>query len=199
MGALIAVVGNTGAGKTTFAHQLAKHEGFTCGLEDLMERPFQALFARDLQRYALANQVDFLLYRAEQERILRQAPETGVLDGGMDLDFWVFTRLFHEKGYLSAEEFDLCRRLYTQLRLSLPAPEMIIWLQAPLEVLAARYARRGRPYEIARLQDLKDIDRLLQDWLGAGTEAAVVRVDAGRDDPAFCEEIEALLPRLHAL
>ena len=63
------------------------------------ERPFQALFKQDA-RYALANQLDYLLFRAEQEKELSASHKIGLVDGGLDLDFHGFTRLFHARGLL---------------------------------------------------------------------------------------------------
>src|SRR5512134_3252917 len=115
MGKLIVIVGPSGVGKTTLVRALAQAYPFETAFEQHLERPFQSLFKQD-KRYALANQMDYLLYRAEQERVLRAAPQTGLVDGGLDLDFHGFTRLFHARGLLTDAEFDLCQRLYELLR-----------------------------------------------------------------------------------
>ena len=118
MGRLIAIMGNTGVGKSTLARQLCRLHDFTSGLEQHAERPYQRLFAQaepssaDQKRYALANQLDYLLLRAEQEQYIRSLPGLGIQDGGLDLDFYVFTRHFYQKGYLAEAEYVLCQRLY---------------------------------------------------------------------------------------
>lgn len=183
MGRIIAVVGNSGVGKTTVARQLCSLGHFVAGFEQHAERPFQALFSLDHQRYALANQVDYLLLRAEQELSIRRAELDGVIDGGLDQDFYVFTRLFARRGYLGSAEYQLCERTYELLRQVLPAPEVVVYLVAPLEAITARFERRGRPVEIATLQDLKIIQGLLDDWIGKYPPERVITVDASLDDP----------------
>src|SRR5687768_7293797 len=97
---LLVIVGPSGAGKTTLANALAKHGSFDLALEQHGERPFQALFKQD-PKYALANQLDYLLYRAEQEQALRGGNRPALMDGGLDLDFHGFTRLFYARGWLN--------------------------------------------------------------------------------------------------
>lgn len=125
---LVAVVGPSGVGKTSLARALRAAYPFNVGLEQHAERPFQSLFKSDA-RYALANQVDYLLLRAEQERGLRRSAETGLVDGGLDQDFHGFTRLFRARNYLREAEFDLCRRLYETIRASQPPPDLVIALK----------------------------------------------------------------------
>ena len=184
MGKLIVVVGNPGVGKTTLTEALRAAGDFATGLEEHAARPFQALFKNDAG-FALANQIDFLLLRAEQECFIRAAPKTGLQDGGLEMDFFVFTRLFHRKGLLSTQEFRLCERLVAQIRSSQPPPEGILWLTAPLEVVAERFARRGRPLEIATLDDLQAIQTLLDDWRGSLDPSRTLRIDATENDPSY--------------
>jgi deoxyadenosine/deoxycytidine kinase len=193
MGKLITIVGNSGVGKTTFTRELCRAGSFATGLEQHIERPFQALFSQDLHRFALANQIDYLLCRAKQEHAIRQEAATGVLDGGLDQDFFVFTRHFYNRGYLTGDEFHLCESLYRFFRRDLPPPDLIIRLVAPLEVIAKRYARRSRGLEIAKIDDLLELEKLLDDWLSTMIESPLLTVDASPDDPGYTRALEDVL------
>ena len=70
MNRLISVVGASGVGKTSLVNALNRTGKFITAYEQHAERPFQGLFKQDA-RYAFANQVDYQLLRAEQERSLR--------------------------------------------------------------------------------------------------------------------------------
>ena len=129
MSKLIAIVGASGVGKTALVQALAKAHPFVTAYEQHTERPFQTLFEND-PRYAFANQIDYLLLRAEQEKALRASLQTGLIDGGLDLDFHGFTRLFYSRGLLTDSEFTLCRRVYSFIRARMPRPELIVRLHA---------------------------------------------------------------------
>ncbi|MGA2489752.1 MAG: deoxynucleoside kinase [Anaerolineales bacterium] len=184
MGKLIVVVGNSGVGKTSLTEALCAAGDFVTGLEGHATRPFQALFKNNAS-FALANQIDYLLARAEQERQIRAEPKTGIQDGGLEMDFFVFTRLFHSKGLLSTEEYRLCERLVSQIRSSQPPPEGILWLTAPLDVVEERFTRRGRLLEIATRDDLQVTGFMLEDWLERLDPERILRIDASKEDPHY--------------
>jgi deoxyadenosine/deoxycytidine kinase len=197
MSKLVVIVGNSGVGKSTLARRLGQQAGFVLGLEQIQERPFQAAFARKHTRYALANQVDYLLLRAEQERTIRQQEAIGIQDGGLELDFYLFTHRFHQLGYLNEAEFALCDRLYHALRQGLPPPDLIIHLVAPLSVIAKRYQQRNRPLEIAQLTDLAALEQLLNTWLASVQTRPILTVDVSEEDPTYANVLPTLLEQIH--
>lgn len=196
---LIAVVGNSGVGKTTFAQQLCRASGLECAFEQHIERPFHTSFAQDLRRYALANQVDFLLFRAEQESAIRRSGKSAVVDGGLDQDFFVFTRHFHRKGFLTQGEFELCERLYRLLRQMLPPPDWIIYLKAPRQVIARRYAQRDRELEIAQIEDLEALELLLEEWLNAQKESPLLTLDSAAEDANYAKAVQIALREMQLI
>jgi deoxyadenosine/deoxycytidine kinase len=196
VGKLITIVGNSGVGKTTLTRELCRAASFITGLEQHEDRPFQKQFALDLKGYALANQIDYLLYRAEQEQHIRQSSLIGIQDGGLEQDFYVFTRYFYRKGYLNEDEYRLCERVYLLIRSLLPPPDAIIRLTAPLNVVSERYLERGRGLEIATVEDLAELEELLNDWIKGVESIPVITVDASSEHYCSAERIEELLQRI---
>lgn len=191
MNKLISVVGASGVGKTTFVNALAKTGLFATAFEQHAERPFQALFKQD-KKYALANQMDYLLLRAEQEKQLRAADKTGLMDGGLDLDFHGFTRLFRQRGLLTDSEFDLCLRLYSLVRQTLPPPELIVALYAPQTTIEGRLASRRR-INIASAKDAELMDGFIREWLESVSQEKILRVDASSEGENYANATRRLL------
>ncbi|MCC6299976.1 MAG: deoxynucleoside kinase [Anaerolineales bacterium] len=191
MNKLISIVGASGSGKTTLVNALAKTGRFTTAFEQHEERPFQILFKED-KRYALANQMDFMLLRAEQEKQLRAADKTGLMDGGLDLDFHGFTRLFRQRGLLAQPEFDLCLRLYSLLREALPPPDLIVHLGAPEEIITRRLASRRR-INIASARDAEALEGFIHEWTESISREKILRLDASAEDEDYPEATRRIL------
>jgi deoxyadenosine/deoxycytidine kinase len=196
MGKLIVVVGNTGVGKTTLVRALCKQSAFVSALEEHNNRPFQSVFKRDA-RYALANQLDYLLLRAEQERLLRQSPHTGLMDGGLEMDFHGFTRLFHTRAWLTDAEFDLCKRFYELVRIYQPRPDLVIHMTASPEIIVKRLAGRMR-INIATTEDILQLDAFLDEWLSTLPPDHLLRLDVSANDIGYRHILPSLLNSLQS-
>ena len=194
MNKLISIVGASGVGKTALVRALAKTGRFDIAYEQHVERPFQALFKND-PRYALSNQVDYLLLRAEQEQTLRASPRMGLLDGGLDLDFYGFTRLFHQRGLLTDPEYDLCRRLYAFVRARLPRPELFVRLCADEATVASRLSTRDR-INIASPADTALFNSLLDEWLASLPSGDVLELDVSHETMHYERSVSIILKHI---
>jgi len=140
----IVVEGPIGAGKTSLARQLAAHVAGDALLERPEDNPFLARFYEDMPRFALPTQLTFLFQRIDQLRGVGQFDmfrRATVGDFLLDKDP-LFARL-----NLSDAEYLLYEKIYSHLKPEAPSPDLVIYLQAPVETLVERVHRRGVDYE----------------------------------------------------
>jgi deoxyguanosine kinase len=140
----IVVEGPIGAGKTTLARVMSERAGGLALLEDPDANPFLPRFYQDRSRYALPTQLYFLFQRAAQVRALSQ-PD--LFSGLTIADFMIDKDALFARLTLNDDEFTLYRQVYNQLQPQAPAPDLVIYLQAPPETLIERVKRRGVTYE----------------------------------------------------
>ena len=136
----IAVEGPIGVGKTSLAKRLAKSFNYEILLEQSEENPFLERFYHDPKQMALATQLFFLFQRAQQIQDLRQDDmfePVRVADFLMEKD-----RLFARQN-LDNDEFSLYEKVYEHLTIDAPIPDLVIYLQAPVEILVERIQKRG--------------------------------------------------------
>ena len=136
----IAVEGNIGVGKTTLAKKLAATFNYDTLLELPEDNPFLERFYRDPKSTALPTQLHFLLQRSQQIQALRQ---DDMFKPVRVADFLIEKDHLFAEVTLDSDELQLYRQVYQHLTLEAPKPDLVIYLQAPLNVLQERIHKRG--------------------------------------------------------
>jgi len=153
----IVIEGPIGVGKTTLATRLAEDFNAELMLELAEQNPFLEKFYANPKQAALPTQLHFLMQRVRQVQSIRQGD---IFSPVKVADFLL------EKDYLFAEntldpmELSLYEQLYEQLIKDAPVPDLVVYLQAPTDVLVKRIKKRGRGFEktisTTYLQQLSD-------------------------------------------
>ncbi|HVO45648.1 MAG TPA: deoxynucleoside kinase [Steroidobacteraceae bacterium] len=140
----VVVEGPIGVGKTSLARRLAGSLSAETVLEQATQNPFLERFYRNPRAGALPAQLYFLFQRAQQLAALKQqdlfAP-VRVADYLLEKD-----RLF-ARVTLDEAEFGLYEQVYAKLDIQPPKPDLVVYLQAPVDVLLERIGKRGIDYE----------------------------------------------------
>jgi deoxyadenosine/deoxycytidine kinase len=140
----IAIEGVIGAGKTSLAKLLANKLHAGSVLEEFEDNPFLAKFYSNRVQYAFHTQVYFLLSRYRQQRRIAQMD----LFNARVVSDYLFAkdRIFAEVN-LTEDEFALYDRIYPLIEKEVPRPDLVVYLQSPIDILYNRIKQRDRSYE----------------------------------------------------
>jgi len=140
----IVIEGPIGVGKTSLARRLAQSLSGQLVLEQADQNPFLERFYKNPRAAAFQAQLFFLFQRARQLEDVRQEDLFGavrIADYLLEKD-----RLF-ARVTLDDAEYGLYERVYERVVIDAPKPDLVVYLQAPIDVLMDRIAKRGIRYE----------------------------------------------------
>jgi deoxyguanosine kinase len=163
----VVVEGCIGVGKTTLTHLLSTSFAAKTVLEVVEENPFLPDFYKDKAAHAFKTQMFFLLSRFKQQEALLQGDlfqKNVVSDYLFDKD-----RIFAELT-LSPSELGLYDQIFHALASRVRAPDLVVYLHAPMDVILQRIQRRGRPFE-------QNMDRVYLEDLVAAYNRFFARYD----------------------
>ena len=140
----IVVEGPIGSGKTTLARLLADKFSVQLLSEKAEDNPFLSRFYQDAQRYALPTQLFFLFQRSRQ---IADMSQRDMFSAPTVADFFLEKDPLFARLNLDDEEYALYHQIYTHLQLKSPKPDLVIYLQTPIDELAERIEVRNISYE----------------------------------------------------
>ena len=194
----IAVEGPIGVGKTSLTKRLAETFNYELLLENAEENPFLDRFYQNPRQHALATQLFFLFQRAQQIAESRQSDlfePVRVSDFLIDKD-----RLFAELN-LEKDEYDLYHKVYQHLVIDAPKPDLVIYLQAPTEILLQRIQKRGIPSEqMIESEYLNQLNRAYTEFFHYYSDSKLLIVNSAEIDfVANDEDYEQLVTYILSL
>jgi deoxyguanosine kinase len=196
----IAIEGPIGAGKTALAARLGARLDANIVREET-DNPFLADFYADRPGAALQAQLFYLLTRHRQQTSLRQADlftQTTIADYLFDKD-----KIF---AYLNLDDNELFiyQRLYDLLARDAPQPDLVLYLQAPTEVLLRRiHTRRRDPESVALQPDdeyLRELNEAYHHFFFHYTSTPLLVVETSQfDSEASDEAVDDLIRQIRTM
>ena len=178
--AYIAVEGPIGVGKTTLAKRLADTFDYQTLLENAEENPFLERFYRNRKQAALATQLFFLFQRSQKIQDLRQAD---IFQQERVTDFLIEKDPLFARINLDRDEFQLYQKVYQQLTIDAPKPDLVVYLQASPDVLLGRIENRGIAAEKAINSDyLERLNEVYSEFFLYYDDAPLLIVNASELD-----------------
>ncbi len=195
----IAIEGPIGVGKTRLAERLANRIDGATVLEDA-DNPFLADFYNQRPGASLQAQLFYLLNRHRQLMTMRQAD---LFQHSVVCDY-VFDR---DKIYaylnLDDNELFIYQRLYELLARDIVGPDLVIYLQAPTEVLMRRLKSRPVDPEQALPQPdadyLRELNEAYQHFFFHYTATPLLVVETSQFDADSDEALDDLVRQISSL
>jgi deoxyadenosine/deoxycytidine kinase len=163
---LILVAGNIGAGKTSLTERIGARLGWETAYESVADNPYLPDFYMDMRAWSFHLQVFFLGHRAEQHLELMALPQSAILDRSIYEDAYIFARALHHMGNISERDFLAYRKIFDLMIKTLPPPDLLIYLKAPVPVLVERIRRRARAIESGITAEyLALLETFYEEWM----------------------------------
>jgi len=177
----IAVAGNMGAGKSSLVKFLCDHFDLKPFFEPNDTNPFLHLFFKDMKRWAFHSQMHFLTHKFRIHRELDSYPGTVVQDRTIYEDAEIFARNLYRQGCMTREEFRTYRDLYEVMLEVINPPDLLIFLECPIDVLKKRISGRGREMEKGVPDEyLRRLERYYRRWLAKYDRSPVLVISSAR-------------------
>lgn len=197
----LSVMGTMGSGKTTVARLLAKEFKYHLLEENFGENAFLSRFYHDMKRWAFHSQTFFLMEKTRQlldaRRVLNDVKDPiwkkgcqGIIqDTPIQQDAFSYAKAQHVLGNIDDAEWKLYQKIYYSFEPYFPKPNLIIYLDTTVPVLAGRIGSRGRGFEQKIPSSyLELLDMLNHKWLGENLPSR----QAGKTIPVLTIETDGL-------
>ena len=193
----IAIEGNIGAGKTTLAKFLANGFNGDLLLEEFEENEFLKDFYNN-NDFALHAEVQFVLDRSKQLFQFHNDNHSLIIS-----DYYPLKSLIFSKMNLNTKEFELVNELLESLYKNVPKPDILIYLNRPIDELKNNIASRGRKYEQEISQDyLHSLNKAYESFFQRVPDIPILHINAGEidlDKPLWLKQsFQNLLSETHS-
>lgn len=180
MNQLISIMGTMGVGKTTAATLISHHLNLPLVTENFADNAFLPRFYKDMPRWAFHSQTFFLLEKIKQLSQIESMLKTSsvIQDIPIAQDVFSYAQAQYELKNMDEAEWQLYCTIFFQIINHLPAPDLIVYLDATLTTIFQRVKQRNRQFEY-QIPDsyITLLDTLNKKWIAESQTIRMVQIN----------------------
>ncbi len=196
--AVITIAGTVGVGKSTMTNALAEALNFRTSFEKVDTNPYLDKFYDDFEKWSFHLQIYFLAERFKEQKRIFEYGGGFIQDRSIYEDTGIFAKMHYDKGTMTPTDYETYTNLFDAMVMTpyFPHPDLLIYIEGPVEDIIGRIAERGRPMEqqTDRAYWLEMHERY-EKWIDSFNACPVLRLDINdydlMKDPDTVEHIVA--------
>lgn len=194
----IAIEGTIGAGKTSLAAMLAEEFNARLIPEQFEDNDFLPKFYKDPSKYAFPLELSFLASRFQQ--LKNELSVNDLFKSFTISDYFINKSLIFARQTLADDEYALYSKLFSIINLSLPRPDLLVYLYLSVDQLRSNILKRGRPYELdIKNEYLTKIQSGYFEYIRQQTDTRILIIDTSKldfvSDPLHYKLIKSIIMR----
>jgi len=178
--AVITIAGTVGVGKSTMTKALANALNFRTSFEKVDSNPYLDKFYDDFEKWSFHLQIYFLAERFKEQKRIFEYGGGFIQDRSIYEDTGIFAKMHEEKGTMSKIDYETYKNLFDAMVMTpyFPHPDLLIYLEGPIEDILARIEERGRPMEQQTPKDYwYEMHGRYENWIDSFNACPVLRLD----------------------
>ncbi|MGE7921384.1 deoxynucleoside kinase [Viridibacillus sp. NPDC093762] len=178
--AVITIAGTVGVGKSTMTKALANALNFRTSFEKVDSNPYLDKFYDDFEKWSFHLQIYFLAERFKEQKRIFEYGGGFIQDRSIYEDTGIFAKMHEEKGTMSKTDYETYKNLFDAMVMTpyFPHPDLLIYLEGPIEDILERIEERGRPMEQQTPKDYwYEMYGRYENWIDSFNACPVLRLD----------------------
>lgn len=178
--AVITIAGTVGVGKSTMTKALADALKFRTSFEKVDTNPYLDKFYDDFEKWSFHLQVYFLAERFKEQKRIFEYGGGFIQDRSIYEDTGIFAKMHYDKGTMTSTDYETYTNLFDAMVMTpyFPHPDLLIYIEGPVEDIIDRIAERGRPMEQQTDKAYwLEMHNRYENWIDSFNSCPVLRLD----------------------
>ena len=178
--AVITIAGTVGVGKSTMTKALAEGLNFRTSFEKVDTNPYLDKFYDDFEKWSFHLQVYFLAERFKEQKRIFEYGGGFIQDRSIYEDTGIFAKMHYDKGTMSPTDYETYTNLFDAMVMTpyFPHPDLLIYLEGPIDNIISRIQERGRAMEQQTSNDYwYEMHERYESWINSFNSCPVLRLD----------------------